>query len=285
VASAQLLAGDANPPMAPAPARRSTLYVASLCLVLLLALSGAYLLWRDLRRDVQIAELRSQFVSSVSHELKTPLTSIRMYAETLRMRPHQVPRDEYLQTIVNETERLSRLVDNVLDFAKLEEGTSRIYQLRPVSLRDVVEATVRTLRSPLQQAGFVLRLIEDESLPLVHADPDALQQALLNLITNAMKYSGERKEIELKVSSERPATAVIAVRDYGLGIPAEYRQKIFERFFRLPSAEHLQSPGAGLGLTLVAHIVKAHGGDVQVDSGVGEGSVFMVRLPLMEKHA
>jgi signal transduction histidine kinase len=128
-------------------------------------------------------------------------------------------------------------------------------------------------------------MTEDESLPPIQADPDALQQALLNLITNAMKYSGERKEIELKISAEGAATAVIAVRDYGLGIPAEYQHKIFERFFRVPSPDHLHSPGAGLGLTLVAHIVRAHGGEVHVDSQVGEGSVFIVRLPVLEQHA
>jgi two-component system phosphate regulon sensor histidine kinase PhoR len=100
-----------------------------------------------------------------------------------------------------------------------------------------------------------------------------------------MKYSGERKEIELNIGAEGSARAVISVRDYGLGIPAEYRKQVFERFFRVPSPDHLQYPGAGLGLTLVAHIVRAHGGDVHVDSQVGEGSVFRVRLPVLEQHA
>jgi signal transduction histidine kinase len=259
------------------------LYLASVGLVFLIATSSAYLLWRDVQRDVQISEMRSQFVSSVSHELKTPLTAIRMFAETLRMRPAHdaVAREEYLDTIVNESERLSRLVDNVLDFAKIEQGR-KLYRLQPISIRAVMDAVMRTAQYPLRQAGFTLKLAASGELPAVNGDADALQQALLNLIMNAMKYSGERKEIEIEACREDGAV-VIGIRDYGIGIAAEYQQHIFERFYRVPTLENQRIPGAGLGLTLVAHIAKAHGGEIKVESAPGGGSLFALRLPVEQR--
>ena len=262
------------------PTPRTGIYGASLCLVFVIVASGAYLLWRDVRRDVAMSNLRSQFVSSVSHELKTPLTAIRMFAEMLRMRPGSDPglRQEYLDTIVNESERLSRLVDNVLDFSKIEQGR-RLYRFQPTSLAGVIDSVVRAVRYPLQQAGFELRVTNDDVLPEVNADADALQQAVLNLLTNAMKYSTTQKQIDLAVE-RRGGTIVIAVRDYGIGIPAEHRRRIFERFYRVPTPENQRVPGAGLGLTLVAHIAKAHGGEVVVESEPGAGSRFSLHLPL-----
>ena len=253
-------------------------FAASLGLVLLLTASGAYMLWRDVRREVEMAKLRSQFVSSVSHELKTPLTAIRMFAETLQRRPDAAARTDYLETIVHESERLSRLVDNVLDFSKMERG-QRHYQLRPTSVIAVVEAVAKTAQYPLRQAGFALKVSAEET-ELVEGDNDALQQAVLNLVMNAIKYSGGRKEIEIEARQEK-SEAVIAVRDYGIGISVEHRQKIFERFYRVPSAENQRIPGAGLGLTLVADITSAHGGVVTVESQPGAGSLFALRLPVM----
>lgn len=268
------------PPPLPAPAPRTGIYIASLGLVCIIAISGAFLLWRDMQRDLAVSNLRSQFVSSVSHELKTPLTAIRMLAETLRMRPEGDPavRTEYLDTIVNESERLSRLVDNVLDFSKIEQGR-KLYHLQAISLSSVVASVVRAADYPLRQAGFELRVSTDDPLPLVAADSDALQQAVLNLLTNAMKYSAGRKQIDLVVRRDTGGV-VIAVRDYGIGIPVEHRGRIFERFYRVASSENQGIPGAGLGLTLVAHIAKAHGGEVFVESRPGAGSSFSLRLPL-----
>jgi signal transduction histidine kinase len=283
----ELVVGVASSSLPPHPAAplafdrssRTNIYVASLGLVFLIAASGAYLLWRDVRRDVEIAGMRSQFVSSVSHELKTPLTAIRMFAETLRMRPHgDLPREEYLDTIVHESERLSRLVDNVLDFSKIEQGC-KLYRLRPTSAAAILDAVVRVVRYPIEAAGLQLRVSTEGPLPDVHADPDALQQAVLNLLANAIKYSGDRREIELAARTEEGAL-VIAVRDYGVGIAPEHRQRIFERFYRVPSPENRHVPGAGLGLTLVAHIAAAHGGGIAVESAPGAGSVFFLRLPL-----
>jgi signal transduction histidine kinase len=278
VSSRRLSPQTAVPPSIPPPPRTS-IYAASLGLVFLIALSGSYLLWRDVRRDVEVTAMRSQFVSSVSHELKTPLTAIRMFAETLRLRPSgDFPREEYLDTIIHESERLSRLVDNVLDFSRIEQGR-KLYQLQRTPAAAVIDAVVRAVQYPIEAAGFVLRVDADAALPDVNADPDALQQAVLNLLANAMKYSGDRKEIELDAKA-RDGALLIAVRDYGIGIPPEQRQRIFERFYRVPSPENQRVPGAGLGLTLVAHIAKAHGGEVTVESAPGAGSRFTLRLPV-----
>jgi RHS repeat-associated protein len=165
----------------------SSLYIFTLILVLSVTFFGAYLVWRDVRRELRLAALRSQFVSSVSHELRTPLAAIRMFAETLRMGRTSGPETqaEYLDTIVNESERLTRLLDNILDFSKIERG-ERNYKRETVSLAQVVRAAARTLHYPLSNQGFKLQVEIDSSLPPVSADIDAIEQAVLNLLTDAM---------------------------------------------------------------------------------------------------
>ena len=255
-------------------------YLVVLLLVLSVTFFGAYLLWRDVRRELQMADLRSQFVSSVSHELKTPLTSIRMFAETLRLGRSSDTRvqAEYLETIVNESERLTRLLNNVLDFSKIEQG-KKIYRSAPTVLPEVIEATVRTMQYALGQQGFRLRVDIENGLPPVRADRDALEQALLNLLTNAVKYSGASREVDLRLHREDDH-AVIQVIDRGVGIPLQEQSRIFEKFYRVQTPENLRIPGTGLGLTLVEHIAKAHGWRVQVESTPGAGSTFSLRIPL-----
>lgn len=255
-------------------------YFLALAVVLSVTLFGAYLLWRDVRREVQMAEMRSQFVSSVSHELKTPLTAIRMFAETLRLGRSKDPaaQTEYLDTIVNESERLTRLLNNVLDFSKIEQG-QRIYHPAPASLPEIVRAAVRAMEYPLKQQGFELDLRIDEDLPQVRVDRDAIEQAVLNLLSNAMKYSGESRTIGLEVLREGDR-GVIRVIDKGLGIDPKEQARIFEKFYRVPTRENQSLPGTGLGLSLVAHIAKAHGGSVRVESAPGQGSTFSIVLPL-----
>jgi signal transduction histidine kinase len=228
---------------------------------------------------MRVATLRSQFVSSVSHELKTPLTAIRMFAETLQLdRVDAATRGEYLDTIVNETERLTRLLNNVLDFSKIEEGR-KAYRRETASLADVVRAAARAMAYQFEQHGFVLRVSIDESLPAVNIDADALEQAVLNLLTNAMKYSGSGRTIDLSLS-RAGGEAIISVRDEGIGIAPADQARIFEKFYRISTPENQRIPGTGLGLTLVDHIVKGHDGSVRVESAPGHGSVFAIHLPL-----
>jgi len=260
-------------------------YAAGLILVIGVTLFGAYLLWRDVRREVQLAETRSRFVSAVSHELKTPLTAIRMFAETLH-EGSPVDSDtqgEYLETIVNESERLTRLLNNVLDFSKIERG-QKSYRREPHSLEEILRFTARAMQYPLEQKRFALRLEIEEDMPPAQVDRDAIEQAILNLLTNAMKYSGESRDIELRLWSEE-GEVVIEVSDRGVGIEPAEESRIFERFYRVSSPENDRIPGTGLGLTLVQHIAQAHGGRVTVKSVPGEGSTFSLFIPLKGAEA
>jgi signal transduction histidine kinase len=206
-----------------------------------------------------------------------------MFAETLQMGRSKDPEtaSEYLETIVNECERLSRLVDGVLLFAKLEQG-KKTYHFRSVPVAEAVAAAVRALRYPLSQQGFDLQLSVEPDPLTIRADRDALEQAILNLLTNAMKYSGDARQIELSLF-RHDGDAVIRVTDHGVGIAPEARLRIFEKFYRAPTPENQLIPGTGLGLALVAHIVKAHGGRVEVESAPGRGSTFSLHLPLQSK--
>jgi two-component system phosphate regulon sensor histidine kinase PhoR len=286
------LLGDAFPgltvrftdPDVPAPSGiAGAFYYAALLVLVAATAFGASLLWRSLRREVELAETRSQFVASVSHELKTPLTAIRMYAETLEMGRSQDEevRREYLETICHECERLSRLVDDVLLFSKIEQGKA-VYRFRRVALPDLLDKAARALSYPLAQHGFELRMEIGEDVPPVKGDSDALEQAILNLLTNAIKYSGERKEIVLRLARGN-GQAAIQVTDYGLGIAAADLPHIFDKYYRASNPENRAIPGTGLGLTLVAQIAKAHGGTVEVKSVPGAGSTFTLRLPIPEE--
>ena len=255
-------------------------YLVALCLVLCVTLFGAYFLWGDVRRELRMAELRSQFVSSVSHELKTPLTAIRMFAETLRLgRPEDSQaKAEYLDTIVNESHRLTRLLNNVLDFSRIEKG-KRTYRKELASLSEIVHAAAQATQYPLTQQGFHLNVHLEDDLPDVRVDRDAIEQAILNLLSNAMKYSGESREIDLRLQ-KGDSDAVIEVRDQGIGIEPAEQQRIFDKFYRVSTGENEGVPGTGLGLALVSHIVQAHDGHVKVRSVLGKGSSFSIYLPL-----
>jgi signal transduction histidine kinase len=255
-------------------------YLLALFLILGITLFGAYLLWRDVRREVRMAEMRSQFVSSVSHELKTPLTAIRMFAETMRMGRSKDPKAhaEYLDTIVNESQRLTRLLNNVLDFSKIEQG-KRIYHPEQSSLYEIIQSAARAMEYPLGQQGFSLEVKTENGLPDVNVDKDAIEQALLNLLHNAMKYSGESREIGLHLR-KKENHAVIQVVDHGIGIDPQQQHRIFDKFYRVPSPENERIVGTGLGLALVSHIVEAHSGRLEIDSTLGKGSAFSIYLPL-----
>jgi signal transduction histidine kinase len=266
-----------------APAVPTALYGSMLGLVLAAALLAGYLVLRDVHRETETAAMRSHFVASVSHELKTPLTSIRAHAETMLMgrAGSAEASSEYLKTIVSESERLSRLVDSVLEFSRIEQGR-RTYHLQLTRLDDVVRSAAKAMEYSLSQLGFSLIISSDESEPTLLADPNALTQAILNLLGNAMKYSGEARAIEMRVGT-RDNEAFVDVVDHGIGIPREEQARIFERFARVQSAETAGIAGTGLGLALALHVVEAHRGRIAVVSDRGRGSTFSVRLPLQAR--
>lgn len=259
--------------------RQRPFYLAALLMVVSVAVFGGVLFWRDVRRDIRVAELRSQFVSSVSHELKTPLTAIRMFAETLLMgRARPEAQHEYLETIVNESERLTRLLNNVLDFSSIESG-KKSYRLERQSLAPAVRAAAKAMEYPFAQQGFELRIAIDDDLPAVAADSDAIQQAILNLLSNAVKYSGQGRVVDLALTRQGDGVE-IAVTDRGVGIPPGEQSRIFEKYYRIRDRATERVTGTGLGLTLVEHVARGHGGRITVRSAPGQGSTFTLAIPI-----
>jgi signal transduction histidine kinase len=231
------------------------------------------------RRSEELSNLKSYFISSVSHELRMPLTSIRMFAEMLRNRRvrSRSQEREYLEIIEGESERLSRLIGNILDFAKIERGVKE-YTFADVKIDRIVKRAVIAMRYQYVQNKALLRTTVQKGLPTLRGDADALEEALLNLLSNALKYSTLRKEVELKVVRLR-RHVVISVSDKGIGIPEAELPNIFDRFYRVRDERTRQIGGAGLGLALVKHIVEAHNGEVSVKSAVGKGTTVTIELP------
>ncbi len=234
----------------------------------------------------RLNSMKSDFVSYVSHELRTPLTSIKMFAELLEERlPGRNNRArEYARIIEGESERLQRMVNTILDSAKIDAGGEQ-YHMRPVQCAALLRDILRTLKYQLNKEGFRVELafgrparVKPANAYRIHADPDAVREAVLNLMTNAMKYSGESKRI--RVSLNRTAHNVrCSVEDRGLGIPAEALDRLFDKFFRDPTLPR-RIQGVGLGLSVVKHIMTAHNGSVEVSSVPGKGSTFTLVFPI-----
>ena len=235
---------------------------------------------RLLVHELELAELKSTLVSNVSHELRTPLALIRLFSETLEMgrAPNPEKAKEFLRIINKESERLTHLIDNVLDLNRIEQGR-KTYSMRPIDLAEVVRETLDAYQFQLQQQGFSVESRIADNVPPISADPDALTQALLNLIDNAIKYSSERKSLSVELE-RRDGEAFISVQDQGVGIPEREQDKIFDMFYRVERGLVHSVKGSGLGLSLVKHIVEAHGGRILVTSHPGEGSRFSIVLPL-----
>jgi signal transduction histidine kinase len=236
-------------------------------------------------RQVELAQLKSSFVSNVTHELKTPISLIRLAVETLEMRRFSSPAESerFLRTIGRETEKLSQLVDNILDFARLESGRP-VFQLRPIDLADVVREAVETFRPRLDDQGFKVETEIPASLPTVMGDARAIAHCVLNLLDNAVKYSRERRQVRVSAGS-REGRVTISVADRGIGIPPGDQQRVFEKFVRLGSGLIHDVKGAGLGLALVHQIMRAHHGRVELVSTPGEGSTFTLVLPVATEES
>ena len=243
-------------------------------------IAGVYLTVRDMSRQLQLSRLKGDFVSNVSHELKTPLALIRMFAETLQMgRVRDREKEmEYYNVITKESERLTHLINNVLDFARIDEGRKQ-YELHMGDIGAVVAATVEAYTIDLAKKGFVVNVRIDDELPPMLVDRDAISLAVVNLISNAEKYSTERKEITVVVRRDG-SNVLIEVADKGIGIaPAEQKQ-VFEKFHRANDPLVRETRGSGLGLTLVQHAAEAHSGTVSLESAPGRGSKFTLTIPI-----
>lgn len=250
--------------------------------VLSVLVFGITLILRAAARESKLAQAKSDFVSNVSHELKTPLTMIRLFAEILSLGKVKNPEkaQDYYQIIETESRRLSQLIDNILDFSQMEAGR-KLYQPIESDVGELVEGVIKSYEYQLLHSTFELQVDVQRDLPALMIDPGAISQAVLNLLNNAVKYSDKIKKIGVRVFQAGESIA-IEVSDSGIGIPPSEHQKIFEKFHRVGTALVHNTKGSGLGLSLVKHIVEAHRGQVLVESVPGEGSRFTLLLPLSD---
>lgn len=264
-------------------ARKNRRRVTRMIVILLsvfLVFVGILLTARIIGRELENARMKADFAANVSHELRSPITHIRLKGESLQLDlcTDDEDRREHYDAIVREAERLSRLVDNVLDFASIERGAKR-YQLREDDLGSVVAIQVDAARAGLESQGIVLQAEIADDLPRVWLDRDAMGQVLTNLLSNAAKYGGDGRWVGVTVRAMGDGVDV-AVSDRGIGIAPEELPQVFDDFFRSTDPRVRRNKGTGIGLSIVRYIVEAHGGTISVESEPGEGTTFTVRLPL-----
>lgn len=245
---------------------------------------GVVALLRDITERKRLEEMRSEFVANVSHELRTPLTSIRGFAETLLDGALEDPKvaRQFLEIINTETERLSRLIDELLNLSKIEDRKS-VPNRQPLEIEELIEQVVAILQPRSQEKNITIKVDLPENLPVVQGDSDMLSQVLINLIDNAVSYTQPGGEIRIGAAAGQDELKV-DVQDNGIGIPPESLSRVFERFYRVDKARSREQGGTGLGLSIVKHIIDAHRGSVQVESKVGKGSTFSFVLPLTEPN-
>lgn len=249
-------------------------------LLTLVLIFGVWIVYRNVKREVQLAQIKSDFVSNVSHELRTPLALISMFSETLEMDRVQSDekKKEYYLIISQEANRLGKIVNSILNFSKMEAG-KRKYNFVESYLNDVVENVYRSYKFHLENLGFTFSLDKDETIPILKLDEEAVSEAIVNLVDNAVKYSGDNKEIKIHTGKENNY-AFVEVEDRGIGIPEKDQKKIFEKFFRVRSGNVHNVKGSGLGLSIVKHIMDAHMGKIELLGEVNKGSKFRLLLPL-----
>jgi signal transduction histidine kinase len=247
----------------------------------LFMVAGIFLTYRNVSREMNLARQKSDFVANVSHELRTPLALIRLYAETLELGRLTAKEkyQEYFRIIREESERLTALINNILDFSRIDAGRKE-YEFQETNLGELVHSTLDSYRFQIQQNGFGFEEHISPDIPSVKVDREAIARSLLNLINNALKYSKDDKYIAVKLYRTN-SSVKLEVQDRGIGIPANEQEKIFEKFYRCGDPLVHNVKGSGLGLSLVRHIVRAHGGDVLVESAPDKGSKFTIALPLV----
>ena len=253
---------------------RSRTNIFFIIILMLVLIAGVVFVFLNIRREMELARIKSDFVSNVSHELRTPLALISMFAETLELdrAKSEEKKKEYYSIISKEAERLSRIVNKILSFSKIEAGKKE-YRFSKVNINNLVEDIFKTYQFHLQNSGFEFSFTGDSSIPEIDADYEAISEAVINLLDNAVKYSVDKKEV--KISTGKEGNIVyIEINDKGIGISEEAQKKIFNKFYRVSDGLVYNTKGTGLGLTLVKHIMDSHRGEVKVKSKPNEGSSF-----------
>ena len=261
--------------------QRQGLFITILVFIGALLIFGSYITVRIVKRELEISRMRADFVSTVSHEFRSPLTGIRHLGEMLldnritdRTKQHL-----YYKMIVQESDRLTRLVENILDFSRLEEGRKE-FRFKPLNTSAWLYELVKDFQTEIAAEGIDVEAGIPEELPPISADREALGSAVHNLLDNAVKYSPGEKTVWITVE-RKEGEINIAVRDKGVGISEQDRKHVFDRFYRAKGEISKRVKGAGLGLSLVRYIVEAHGGRVECESSPGEGSTFTISLPIV----
>ncbi len=255
----------------------------NIILIIILAvvlLIGVYIVYRNVKKEVELAQIKADFVSNVSHELRTPLALISMFAETLEMDrvKTEEKKKEYYQIISQETNRLGKIVNTILNFSKTEAG-KRKYNFIEADINEITEQVYNNYNFHLHNKGFEFQFNKEGNLPSVKVDAEAISEAIINLIDNSVKYSGDKKEVSIK-TGQSDGFNFIEVSDKGIGIKEEDQKKIFDKFYRVSTGSIYNVKGTGLGLSLVKHIVDAHNGKITVTSKLNEGSSFKILLPV-----
>lgn len=264
-------------------ARTTTSLVILVLLVVILS-AGIIFLYRNIRREIYLSQAKSEFVSNVSHEIRTPLSLIGMFAETLESgrATTEEKKKEYYSIIHKETVRLSRIVNRILNFSQLEANRKQ-FRFVPLQLNDLCREILETYFSHLKEKGFDFEFEPATNLGAIQGDREAISEAIINLLDNAMKYSAESKRIIVSTGRDLDFRYV-EVKDEGIGIAKKHHQEIFEQFYRAPSGDVHTTKGSGLGLALVKKIMDAHHGQVTVDSTPGKGSAFRLKFPIQKNE-
>jgi two-component system sensor histidine kinase NblS len=243
---------------------------------------GSVMIMHDITRQAELEKMKNEFISNVSHELRTPITSIKSYVDTLVTHGEKLEADtyrEFLQIIDSEADRLMSLVNEVLELSKLEEG-DRELEMVPQDIRQAVEYTIRAVHLMAKERNVDISFVSDNAVPVVQMNRESVERVVINLVSNALKYTPTGGKIELSVRHNKNTQEVeVAVKDNGIGIPEECLPHIFDRFFRVEKKVHTIK-GTGLGLTIVKRIVEMHNGRITCESQIGQGSTFTIFLPV-----
>ncbi len=254
-----------------------------LLLIDVFLLIGAWFFYRNIKREINLAKIKSDFVSNVSHEIRTPLSLISMYAETLKMNriTEEDKKGKYYNIIYREAQRLSGIVNNILNFSRIESG-KRQFTFDLIDINDVLNDVMTNYSYRLESKGFTAKVELCDDLPMIKGDSEAINEAITNLLDNAIKYSKEIKQIEIYTKKVKDSIH-IGIKDFGIGIPTKEQKHIFDKFYRVTKgALALHAKGSGLGLSIVNHVMQVHKGKVTVESEESVGSTFTLVFPIQK---